>query len=452
VKILYSFYNLACEWVPAQELGASGPQNGALSQVTLSVRAPEPQVGAPADDRGAIAVTCSWTVTPPATDPAKPATGTRSRAAFALYPQLYALPVPGSDDPVPDPTAAVRAVFGAEQIGPGQVVQFSNPTAAPDTHWFSVDHKGGSFLCRPAVDIAGRTASLALAGNGDRLPAWDRIDAAFELKGGTRYFVDNDARTYLEVPAAATRADGTSQRIADRWGRLPRPTPNPAVGTVDAVVVRGGQTFVVVGRQYLRYPSGRFDQADAGYPRDIAANSDTLPRWDGSTPGSAGSTASSTSSPADHARTRTGQRQQGTGTGAAAGLYARGAQEEPRPLPDLWGLRSPVDAAVVDEANVRTFVFAGDQYVRFTGGPTTGRRRNGSGSPTPTPRTTSRRCRRYAPPTSSAAPSWCSTTARTGRRRPGATSSRWRSARTAPWPRTSSSSRRGCATGTSTSS
>ena len=33
------------EWVPAQELGASGPQDGTLSEVTLSVRAPEPQPG-----------------------------------------------------------------------------------------------------------------------------------------------------------------------------------------------------------------------------------------------------------------------------------------------------------------------------------------------------------------------------------------------------------------------
>ena len=421
---------------------ALGPRTGAAARGTR--RRP-----------GAIAVTCSWTVTPPATDPAKPPPGTRSRAAFALYPQLYALPVPGSDAPVPDPTAAVRAVFGAEQIGPGQVVQFSNPTAAPDTHWFSVDHKGGSFLCRPAVDIAGRTVSLALADNDDRLPAWGRIDAAFELKGGTRYFVDNGAQTYLEVPATATRADGTSQLIADRWGRLPRPTPNPAVGTVDAVIVRGGQTFVVVGRPVPALSLRALRPARHGLParhrrqqrRPAAVGPDRrrVPR--------AGRDGVLLHPPA---APQPGQGQPGQGqpgAGAAGGAHARGAQEEPRPLPDLWGLRSPVDAAVVDEANVRTFVFAGDQYVRFSGRsydrPDAGYpRRIADADPADRlPSVSSVRAAYLVGRTL-----WCSTTERTGRRRAGATSSRCRSVRTAPWPRTSSSSRRGCAMGTSTSS
>jgi hypothetical protein len=373
VKILYSFYNLAGEWVPAQELGASGPQNGALSGVTLSVRAPEPQPGALADDRGAIAVTCAWTVTPPVTDPTKPVTSTRSRAAFALYPELYALaqPVSGTDDAAPDPTAPVRAVFGAhERIGPGQVVPFSNPTAAPATHWFSVDHKGGSFLCRPAVDVAQRTVSVALAANGDRLPEWSRIDAAFELRDHTRYFFDNNARTFVAVPPTATTLDAEPERIADRWGRLPRPTPNPAVGQVDGVFVRGGQTFVVVGDRYLRYSSGHFDRPDAGYPRGTADNEDNLPRWDRIDAGFRGLDGIEyffTRRPRPNQNRGNGDGNNDNDQGPPQGLYARGAAEEPRPLPDSWGLKSPVDAAVVDEVTVRTFVFAGEVYLRFSG-------------------------------------------------------------------------------------
>jgi hypothetical protein len=376
VKIFYSFYNLAGEWVPAQELGASGPQNGTLSEITLSVRAPEPQPGAPADDRGSIQVSCAWTLATPDADPAKGAHNSRARAVFALFPELYAvaLPVPAKEEPLPDLDSAVRSLFGgAEQIGPGQVVQFSSPSTSADMYWFSVDHKGGSFLCRPAADITARTESAPLTRNPDRLPEWSRIDAAFELRDRTRYFVDNTALTYLEVPAGAAPSGGKTKRIADGWGRLPRSTPNPAVGRVDAVFARGGQTFVVVGSQYLRYSTRHFDEADAGYPRSIADNQENLPRWDRIDAGFRGVDGTEYFFTRRPRGTQDKDKDKDKGAGGSKeqgqlqGLYARGAQDEPRPLPDSWGLRSPVDAAVVDGVRGRTFVFAGDQYVRFSG-------------------------------------------------------------------------------------
>jgi hypothetical protein len=353
LAIYYSFYNLTGEWVPAQELGASGPQNGTLSDVTLSVRAPEPQPGWPTEDRGSIQVTCAWAVTAPAIDATKPAVTSRARAAFALFPELYAMaqPVPATDEVLPSVDGAVRALFGdAEQIGPGQVVRFSNPAASPDTHWFSVDHKGGSFLCRPAVDATGLTPQLPLKGNRDGLPEWNRIDAAFERPDGTRYFFDNTAGTYLVVPAGEARP-AAPRPIAERWGRLPRPTP---AGKFDTLLVRGDHTFVFAGGQYSRYPTGLFDHPDAGYPQDLARNRDNLPKWDR----------------IDAAfRAPDGTEYFFTSRGRT-GMFARGAEEEPRPLPEAWGLKAPVDAAIADEFPGRTLtlLFSGDQYVRFTDG------------------------------------------------------------------------------------
>ena len=385
VKIFYSFYNLSGEWVPAQELGASGPQNGTLTEVTLSVRAPEPQPGRPAEDRGSIEVSCSWTVTAPATDTA--AEGARTRDAFALYlyPELYAVagPAPATEASPPDLGTAVRALFGdAEQIGPGQVVRFSKPTASPETHWFSVDHKGGSFLCRPAVDHTGLTAQLKLTGNRDRLPEWNRIDAAFELDDGC-YFFDNAAGTYVVVPGDAS-TPAAPRPITERWGRWPRPTPQ---SPFDAVLVRGDQTFVFSGGQYSRYPTGRFDHPDPGYPRDLAGNPDDLPSLPGTDvplrlrdvtgnvftrPGSA--MIVGVVKPGDlpspgridaAVRAPDGTEYFFTHRGST-GMVARGASGEARPLPEAWGLKAPVDAAFVDTSDSRTFLFAGDQYVRFS--------------------------------------------------------------------------------------
>jgi hypothetical protein len=323
VKIFYSFYNLNQEWVPAQELGTGEPQNGTISEITLSVRAPEPKPGQPSDGHGSIEVSCAYTVTA-ATGTTSPEPKPRARAAFALHPELYAVvrPAPTTDEVVPDIGRSLATIFGdGEKIDPKQVVRFSNPTASADTHWFSVDHKGGSFLCRPAVDATDETLELPLKGNKDRLPVWDQIDAGFELGDGSMYLFDNAAGQYIVVlpdDTTARRAAASPEPIADRWGRqpprpklepdvsavgvnplflgkpgaaagtrpkpgpkpgprpkpLPEPKPEPGLAAVDAAWVRDGRLYLTSGSKLYRYTLGKDgtpgQYVDAGYPRQIA--------------------------------------------------------------------------------------------------------------------------------------------------------------------------------------
>ena len=288
VRIFYSFYNLNKEWVPAQTLG-TGPRQDAVSGVTMLVR---PRLK-PGTSRMSILVSCSYTVpTPPdaaatAEQPAKP---TRRALLFDLNPELYA------DDLLDDPAAItgevaalladleidsaaaatadrVASIF-VDPVDPAAVVRFDHPTGAEVWPWFSVDHKGGSFLCRPVVPTP--EGGLApLAGNTDRLPEWKQVDAAVELPDRTRYFFDSGAHQY--ATAAPDGMPGKGEPIVPRWGR--QPTVLPAPGDVDAVLVRGDHTFVFSGPRYVRFTGLPFRTIDAGYPKDLAGNDEKLPQW-----------------------------------------------------------------------------------------------------------------------------------------------------------------------------
>jgi hypothetical protein len=289
VRIFYSFYNLNKEWVTAQTLG-TGPKEDAVSGVTMLVR---PRIK-PGTDRMSILVSGSYTVPPPPDAPAaaegEAAAPTRRALLFDLNPELYA------DDLLDDPAAltgevaALLADLAADSaaaatadrvasifldpVDPAAVVRFDHPTGAEVWPWFSVDHKGGSFLCRPVVPTPAG-GPTPLAGNTDRLPGWKQVDAAVELPDGTRYFFDNGAHRY--ATAMPDGAPGEGEPIVPRWGR--QPTVLPAPGEVDAVLTRGDQTFVFCGPQYVRFTGPPFRTIDPDYPKNLAGNGERLPQW-----------------------------------------------------------------------------------------------------------------------------------------------------------------------------
>ncbi|MBM2620497.1 hypothetical protein JIG36_33810 [Actinoplanes sp. LDG1-06] len=274
VRIRYSYQKLDEEWAPVQTLGTGTREDGTIGAINLLVR---PQ-------SAAITVSCSYTVS---------VAGQSDRGGatlFILHPELWvdAAPADAALAYAADLKARTEAAGATDRvarlfvdpIAAADVVRFDVPDGAESWPWFSADVRGGSFLGRPVVITEPEDAPLRpLRGNLDRLPEWDRIDAAFELPGGDRYFFDNERGRYTVVPARGGRMTA-AQPINSRFGRLPSALPIP--GPVDAVLTRPGQhTYVFIGDRCLRYTGQAFGQVDAGYPQSIAqaAAAERLPAW-----------------------------------------------------------------------------------------------------------------------------------------------------------------------------
>ncbi|MFC7384863.1 Tc toxin subunit A-related protein [Sphaerisporangium rhizosphaerae] len=207
VKIYFSYLNLAQEWVPAQVLTTGPAGQDPVLDVTLAVRPGR----LPGTDHQAIVV--SYT--------AITAVGVGG-GSFALTPELYTVPVDGVV--VPPATGDVTTIFDEpDGIDPESVVWFNRPAGFGDGSWFSVDHKGGSFLCRPIMPTPEPAEWLPIrpptGSAAERLPSWVRINAGFELPDGTRYFFTN-ARggRFTRMGPGATSAEG-GRTISGRWGR-----------------------------------------------------------------------------------------------------------------------------------------------------------------------------------------------------------------------------------------
>lgn len=267
VKIFYAFRNLNGEWSPAQLLADDVQQDGPISGVSLYVQASRNLPGGPAGDHDSIVVQCTYTV-------ARAAGPVTVKSAFTLTPELYALRAAGAVAPA-RPTDLTK-VF-AEPVPP--IVRFNAPADTPDGPWFSVDHKGGSFLCRPvsAPYAPNPWVPLGQPKNPDRLPTnWAKIDAAFTGKDGTMYFFDNSLRKFIGTPAPdKLSSDQTKKDTNGRWGNIA--TNLLKTGVVDAALVKDGAVYLFSGTEYYKY--SKFPTLDPGYPKLIADNTDNLPAW-----------------------------------------------------------------------------------------------------------------------------------------------------------------------------
>ncbi|MFF5075974.1 hemopexin repeat-containing protein [Actinoplanes sp. NPDC000266] len=265
VRIRYSFQDLTGGWVPEQTLGDSPLHEGAISGVRLLVL---PRMKA---DTGRMSVlaSCAYTVTPPE------GAAVDARLLYDLNPELYADQLPADTADNLDAVTADRvAEIFLDPVDPAAVVRLDAPAGTDVWPWFSVDHKGGSFLCRPMTVTPETAPELPLAGNEDGLPApgpeWTAVDAAVALPGGTRLFFDNAGRRYS--------VGGAIDAIAPRWGTARQVLPMP--GPVDTVLVRGDRTFVFSDAQYVAFTGTPFERPEPGYPRDIVGNPDQIPDLD----------------------------------------------------------------------------------------------------------------------------------------------------------------------------
>ncbi|WP_214318722.1 hemopexin repeat-containing protein [Nonomuraea sediminis] len=272
VKIYYSFLNLNQEWVPAQVLATGAPTTEVINQVVLAVRP-----GTLSDsDHGAIVV--SYVALTPKGS---------SAGSYALTPELYT--VKQALIVMPPQPGDVTTIFD-DPVDPSSVVWFNRPAGFGDGSWFSVDHKGGSFLCRPLIPAPLDPPARHTFKTSSGFPSWDRVDAAVELPSGLRIFFDNTTGRYTTLQPGRTRVDKI-QNIPARWGFTEPPThtppARPRAGTpavppkkvvgwtrVDAAWVEQGRyLFITGGKLLARYtlrPDGSVPQVvDAGYPKPI---------------------------------------------------------------------------------------------------------------------------------------------------------------------------------------
>ncbi|MFL6118537.1 hemopexin repeat-containing protein, partial [Actinophytocola sp.] len=265
VKIYYSFQNLNHEWVAAQFLAADKAKTGTIGTPTLHVQASRKVPGV--SDHDSIVVQCAYQVD-----------GVEATAAFTLTPELYPLAAHGV---LPPPRVAdLTAIFAepaSTPIDATKVVAFNAPADSVDLPWSAVDHKGGSFLCRPVAVPVTPADLLPLSDNAAFLPTtWDSpIEAAFEL-GDSRYFFDNGVGKYLVGPKnqPASPPGRTKLGTAERFGRVD--TKLLRTGVVDAAMVYENAVYLFSDDEYYRYQ--QFGELDAGYPKKIAALPPDLPK------------------------------------------------------------------------------------------------------------------------------------------------------------------------------
>lgn len=268
VKIYYSFYDLNHKWVPAQLLTVEKTPGGSVTNLSLYVQASKdvPGVG----EHDSIVVQSSYTTG-----------GTRHVSAYTLTPELY--PLPAKEFVRPGDHAHLDQVFDEPDYTPiddAMVVPFNAPADSADDPWFSVDHKGGSFLCRPTSGPTKAEPLVKLDGNTVNLPkTWSQVDAAFELPDTehTRYFFDSANGKYVFAAADKPASGKKLLTTADDIGLVH--TTMHETEDVDAVLVRENHIYLFSGDEYYRYPKGNFGRLDDGFPRKLRDNPDNLPEW-----------------------------------------------------------------------------------------------------------------------------------------------------------------------------
>ncbi|MFD1545963.1 hemopexin repeat-containing protein [Nonomuraea guangzhouensis] len=269
VRILYSFLNLNGEWSPAQLLATTPEQSEPITNAELYVQASRIVPGGTQDAHDSIVVTCTYKPD----DPEPP--------AYALTPELYVVEATGVRKPAS--TARLDTIF-QEPVDESAAVPFNMPAGTTDGPWLSVDHKGGSFLCRRVTPDDSLEVPIRRVDGKAHLPkSWARIDAAVELptKDRLRYYFSGTG--FVSAPAEQDPVEDPAEPIGNRWGIVR--TGLLDKGAVDATfTLRTSNrvvTYVFSGTEYYRYTRADnvLGKLDSGYPRQIAANGDDLPAW-----------------------------------------------------------------------------------------------------------------------------------------------------------------------------
>ncbi|MGB3640371.1 MAG: neuraminidase-like domain-containing protein, partial [Rivularia sp. (in: cyanobacteria)] len=154
-----------------------------------------------------------------------------------------------------------------------KVVRFNAPETSSDSKWFSFEHKGGSFLCKPSINFVTIPDNFTknLKVNSDNLPS-SPVSAAFKAGNKTYFFDASQPQQYSLYNALADKTN-----TKERWGLI----RNNIIenGIVDAVFNDGEELYLFSGNQYLIYSDG-LELADFDSPKSLQENIDNFPEWD----------------------------------------------------------------------------------------------------------------------------------------------------------------------------
>ena len=177
LRISYSFFNLNKEWSPPQKLDKSIPfdidnveikdldslRNTLEKQLTIRSQLPvfnfklfvensnKLDAKGNVSDHENIIIKCSYSTF--VFDFSKlPFIFLRNKEkSFVLTPELYAKPTDKAFPSQPG-KEVFKTIFNEPSISEDEVVMLNTKEDTADGPWFSFEHKGGSFLCKPAVD------------------------------------------------------------------------------------------------------------------------------------------------------------------------------------------------------------------------------------------------------------------------------------------------------------
>lgn len=165
-------------------------------------------------------------------------------AGYHLTPELYTQKVQSVPSFSNPGVTLFRSLFAAsERISVKRMAMLGSFDAFREGLWFCFDHKGGSFLVKPAEPVFDGHPR-ALVGNTQGLPAWPHVDAAVGLPDGTTYF-------FLGTNYTSSAQLDTTLDIGSRWGLL-NETP---VESVDAAYRGSGPaSYLFSGNRCFKFP------------------------------------------------------------------------------------------------------------------------------------------------------------------------------------------------------
>ena len=272
LKIYYSFYNLNQEWVSSQQLTEVIQENSQIKDAKLFVENSEKLIlqGESADHEN-IVISCTYKVE-----------DQEKTNAFSLTPELYSEKAnkPGFHN---NGKEIFGTIFDEPKIDDRNIVMLNTSEKSTDGPWFSFDHKGGSFLCKPDIrplseDIWPKSIVETL-GEDLNIPqeqwntiGWQDIDAAVQIPEGTIYLFNGEE--YVTVKDGNVSA---KKAIKKQWGKV---SNNIIISDiVDSAFFDGEKTYLFSSNEYLVYSNG-LELADFGSPKLLENNSDSLPKWE----------------------------------------------------------------------------------------------------------------------------------------------------------------------------
>jgi hypothetical protein len=260
IKVYYSFYNLNKEWVQPQLLKTEfeGQADLKLDSKPTDIKlfVEESNKLDSGDLHDNIVINVQF----------KTATGGSQLKGFSLTPELYSIPMGNSQISASQGQQMFEVLFDEGSIEEENVVTLNSVENSLDGPWFTYDHKGGGFMCKPSIATLKTDAyPQQLVENNLGLPT-AAISAAVHVKN-TSYFFAGGNYSYGNASAA----------INSRWGL--RQNNIRETGHVDAAFTNGSKTYLFSGDQYYEYSGNGYTAPNEGWPKKLSGNTLGI-QWD----------------------------------------------------------------------------------------------------------------------------------------------------------------------------